>query len=124
MAFLASAEPPFWVPKKFAEAFPNEDLHSWISGHVYALEYFGGCPTVVVPDNTRTGVKRACRYEPDLNPTYGHHSGPPPKARDKAKVEAGVLVVELWIGAALRIPGGTGPSRRFKLAFIKLSFPP
>ncbi len=35
-----------------------------------ALEFFGGCPQLVVPDNTRTGVSRACRYEPDLNPTY------------------------------------------------------
>ena len=25
---------------------------------------------LVIPDNTRTGVNRACRYEPDLNRTY------------------------------------------------------
>jgi len=24
----------------------------------------------VIPDNTKTGVNRACRYDPDLNPTY------------------------------------------------------
>jgi transposase len=24
----------------------------------------------VVPDNTKTGVTKACRYDPDLNPTY------------------------------------------------------
>jgi transposase len=65
----------------------------------------------VVPDNTRSGVSRACRYEPDLNRTYHElamHYGVgvlptrPYKPRDKAKVETGVLVVERWILAALR----------------------
>lgn len=27
-------------------------------------------PKLVVPDNTKTGVTKACRYDPDLNPTY------------------------------------------------------
>ena len=66
---------------------------------------------MVVPDNTRTGVTRACRYEPDLNATYAEmakHYGMaviparPRKPRDRAKVEAGVLVVERWILATLR----------------------
>jgi len=65
----------------------------------------------VVPDNPKTGVVKACRYEPDLNPTYQemamHYSvgvlpARPRKPRDKAKAEAGVLVVERWIVAALR----------------------
>jgi transposase len=72
---------------------------------------FQGVPKLVIPDNPRTGVTRACRYEPDLNRTYHElamHYGVgvlparPYKARDKAKVEAGVLVVERWILAALR----------------------
>jgi hypothetical protein len=25
---------------------------------------------LLIPDNTKTGVSKACRYEPDLNPTY------------------------------------------------------
>jgi hypothetical protein len=29
-----------------------------------------GVTELLVPDNTRTGVSRACRYEPDLNPAY------------------------------------------------------
>lgn len=95
----------------FVEASLQQDVASWISVHVHALEYFGGSPAVVVPDNTRTGVTRACRYEPDLNATYAEmakHYGMaviparPRKPRDKAKVEAGVLVVERWILATLR----------------------
>jgi transposase len=71
----------------------------------------GGVPKLVIPDNTRTGVNRACRYEPDLNRTYHElamHYGVgvlptrPYKPRDKAKVETGVQIVERWIVAALR----------------------
>jgi len=63
------------------------------------------------PDNTRSGVNRACRYEPDLNRTYHElamHYGVgvlparPYKPRDKAKVETGVQIVQRWIVAALR----------------------
>ena len=66
---------------------------------------------LVVPDNTKTGVTKACRYEPDLNPTYSEmaaHYGVavlparPRKPRDKAKVENAVQVVQRWIVAALR----------------------
>ena len=31
---------------------------------------FGGIPALAVPDNTKTGVTKAHRYDPDLNPTY------------------------------------------------------
>ena len=71
----------------------------------------GGVPKLVIPDNTRTGVNRACRYEPDLNRTYHElamHYGVgvlptrPYKPRDKAQVETGVQIVQRWIVAALR----------------------
>ena len=35
-----------------------------------ALEFLGGAPTLLVPDNCKTAVLHPCRYEPDLNPTY------------------------------------------------------
>ena len=83
----------------------------WTGPHVHAFEYFGGVPRLLVPDNPRTGVSRACRYDPDLNPTYQEmamHYGVgvvparPYRPRDKAKVEVGVQIVERWIVAALR----------------------
>jgi transposase len=95
----------------YAEATRKRDLPSWIGSHVRALEYLGGVPAVLVPDNTRTGVHSPCRYEPDLNPTYrdfAEHYGTVViparvrKPRDKAKVETGVLLVERWILATLR----------------------
>jgi transposase len=73
--------------------------------------FLGGAPEIVVPDNLRSGVSKAHRYEPDINPTYQdmatHYgvAGIPARVRrpkDKAKAELGVQVVERWILAALR----------------------
>jgi transposase len=54
----------------YADATLKADLESWIGSHVRALDYIGGCPEIIVPDNLKTGVKSPSRYEPDLNPTY------------------------------------------------------
>jgi transposase len=54
----------------FAEATESQELSCWIGSHIRALEFMGGVPEAVLPDNVKTGVKQACRYEPDLNPTY------------------------------------------------------
>jgi transposase len=54
----------------YAEATWKRDLAGWIGSHVRALEFFGGVPAAIVPDNWKTGVKDPCYYEPDLNPTY------------------------------------------------------
>ena len=95
----------------YAEACWSQEMGCWIGAHVRTFEFMGGVPELVVPDNTRTGVSRACRYEPDLNPTYqemaAHYGvGVLParvrKPRDKAKVEVGVQIVQRWIVAALR----------------------
>lgn len=95
----------------YAEATWTQTLPDWIGAHVRAFDYIGGTTEVLVPDNLRSGVSRACRYEPDLNPTYAelaHHYGVAVlparvrKPRDKAKAESGVQLVERWILAALR----------------------
>ena len=95
----------------FAEATWTQTLPDWTASHVRAFEFFGGCPELVIPDNLRSAVSRAQRYEPDINPTYhdlADHYGVavlPARARrprDKAKVEVAVQVVERWILAALR----------------------
>ena len=95
----------------YAEAMADEQMEAWLGAHMHALEYYGGAPRLAIPDNTKTGVTKACRYDPDLNPTYQEmalHYGMgvvparPRRPRDKAKVESGVLVAERWILAALR----------------------
>jgi transposase len=95
----------------YAEPSWTQGLGDWIGSHIRAFEFFDGVPEIVVPDNLKSGVTKACRYEPGVNLTYeemAQHYGVavvparPRKPRDKAKVEAGVLVVERWILAALR----------------------
>ena len=72
---------------------------------------FAASPRWPFPDNTKTGVTKAHRYDPDLNPTYynfAQHCGfgivpaRPYKPRDKAVVENAVQVAQRWIVAALR----------------------
>jgi len=95
----------------YAEATWTQGLSDWVGAHTRAFAFFGGVSEIVVPDNLRSGVSRACRYEPDINPTYAElarHYGVAVvparvrKPRDKAKAESGVQVVERWILAALR----------------------
>jgi transposase len=95
----------------YAEASVSQTLPDWVGAHRRALEYFQCCPRVLVPDNLKSGVSRACKYEPELNPTYSdmaEHYGcavlpaRPRKPRDKAKVENGVLIAQRWILSVLR----------------------
>lgn len=73
--------------------------------------FLGGIPDVIVPDNLRAGIARACRYGPDVNRAYGDlaaHYGiavlpaRARKPRDKAKVETAVPIVERERLAPLR----------------------
>jgi transposase len=95
----------------YAEATWTQTLPDWIGSHVRTFAALGGIPALVVPDNLRSGISKAHRYEPDMNPTYqdmAQHYGVTVlparvrRPRDKAKVEVGVQVVERWILAVLR----------------------
>ena len=95
----------------YAEATWTQTLPDWVASHVRAFEFYGGCSELLIPDNLRSAVSRAHRYEPDINPTYhdlARHYGVAVlparvrKPRDKAKAEVGVQVVERWVLAALR----------------------
>jgi len=95
----------------FCEATWSQSLPDWIGSHVHALEQLGGVPALLVPNSLKSGVTRACFYDPELNPTYrdlATHYGTavfparPYRPKDKAKVEGGVLQVERWVLARLR----------------------
>ena len=95
----------------YAEATWTQALPDWIGSHQRCFNFLGGLPELVVPDNLRSGVTKAHRYEPDINPTYlemARHYGiaiVPARVRkpkDKAKAEVGVQIVERWILASLR----------------------
>ncbi len=95
----------------YAEATWSQQLEDWIMSHVRCFEFLGGVPEIVIPDNLKSGVHKACRYEPDLNPTYhqlsAHYNtaiipARPYKPKDKSKAEVGVQIVERWIMARIR----------------------
>lgn len=95
----------------YAEAVASQDLTDWIGVNTRMLEHFGGCPAIFVPDNLKSAVTRACRYEPVINRTFDDfaaHYGAvviparTAKPKDKAKVESGVLVAQRWLIARLR----------------------
>ena len=95
----------------FAEAVASQSLENWLGSHTWMLEFFGGVPRIIVPDNLRSGVSRACRYDPDSNPAYvqwaNHYRTVilptrPRKPKAKAKVEVGVQIVERSVLAVIR----------------------
>ena len=95
----------------YAEATFSQSLVDWIGSHVRAFAFFGGVTAQTVSDNLKSGVSKACFYEPAVNRTYAEmaaHYGTaivparPGKPRDKAKVEVAVQVATRWIVAKLR----------------------
>ena len=92
----------------YVEATLTQTVADWLAAHVRSLEYFGGVPRAIVPDNLKSGVRRPCRYEPDLNPSYqdfAEHYGVAilparvRKPRDKAIVAVGVQALIAQAGA-------------------------
>jgi len=95
----------------YVEATRTQKIADWIGSHVRCFEFLGGVPRDVVPDQLKSGVVGACRYEPSIQRTYeelAHHYGTtvlparPAHPRDKAKVERAVQIAQRWVIARLR----------------------
>jgi transposase len=95
----------------YAEATWTQGLSDWIGSHTRTFAFIGGVPAMVVSDNLRSGITKACFYEPAVNRTYAemaaHYNtaivpARPYRARDKAKVEVAVQVATRFITAKLR----------------------
>src|SRR5277367_946456 len=95
----------------WAEATWTQGLGDWIGSHTRAFVFYGGVAAMTVPDNLKSGVTKACFYDPEVNRSYAEmaaHYGTaivparPYKPRDKAKVEVAVLLATRWIIAKLR----------------------
>ena len=95
----------------FACATADQSMRSWLGSLARALSFYGGCSQLIVPDNPRSLVSEACRYEPKLNETvrdFARHyavsflPARPFAPRDKASAESSVQVVTRWILARLR----------------------
>jgi len=95
----------------YAEATWTQSLPDWIASHIRMLEQLGCVPRVLVPDNLKSAIRQACRYEPEATSTYqdmAAHYGcvvipaRPYRPKDKAVAETHVLVVQRWILARVR----------------------
>lgn len=95
----------------FAEATRTQQVPDFVGSVARALTFIGGVPNAIVPDQLKSAVTGACRYDPAIQRTtaeLGRHYGTtilparPRSPRDKAKVEAGVLVAERWLLARIR----------------------
>jgi len=95
----------------FALATWTQTTADWVGAQASALDFLGGSPRLIVPDNPKSAIAKACIYEPGVQRTYGDfaaHYGigvlaaRPGRPRDKAKVESGVQLVQRWILARLR----------------------
>ncbi|MBK7581922.1 MAG: IS21 family transposase [Myxococcales bacterium] len=95
----------------FSEATLTQKIADFVGSTIRGLEYFGASPEVLVPDQLRSAVRGPDRYDPLINETYldfaRHYElavipARPRKPRDKAKVEAAVLLAQRWIVARLR----------------------
>ncbi len=113
-AFFFVASLPF-SSMVFTKAFANMRQDAWNQAHADALEFFGGVPQMIVPDNAktathfrqerRTGAKGGAR-EVVVTKSYAalaDHYGTaivparPGKPRDKAHVERMVQVIETMV---------------------------
>ena len=95
----------------YAEATWTQGLADWIGSHTRCFALIGGVTVTVVSDNLKSGITKACFYEPAVNRSYAEMAAHydtaivparPYKPRDKAKVEVAVQVATRWIIAKLR----------------------
>jgi transposase len=95
----------------YVEATATQNTRDWLDAHANALEAFGCCPAALVPDNTKTAVIKACRYDPLVNRAFRdfaeHYQlavlpARVKKPRDKAGIEGHILVCQRRVRAALR----------------------
>jgi len=97
--------------KTYVRACESQRKEDFLSCIVRALNYFGGVPRVLVPDNLKSGVDKANPYEAEINRDLldlGNHydiavlPARSLKPRDKAWVERMVQIVYTRIYAPLR----------------------
>ena len=95
----------------FCEATRTQQTEDWLGSHRRMGDFYGGVTECWIPDNLKTGITQADRYEPEANLSYqdaAQHYGVsilPARVRkpqDKSKAEGSVCFVETQILAALR----------------------
>jgi len=88
----------------YTEATRSQDLGSWLMAHAHAFEAYGGVSELTVPDNLKSGVTKACNYDPELNRSYlelaRHYDtvvvpeGPPSPGQSRRRGRGAVLALQ------------------------------
>jgi transposase len=95
----------------FAEFTLKQKRSEFLSSQDRMFQFFGGVPTYLVIDNLKSGVFKAHRYDPDLNPVYcdyANHMGfavlpaRPSTPRDKPAIETAIGVIQRQFYAQVR----------------------
>jgi len=95
----------------YAEATLTQQVIDFVSSVSRTFAFIGGVTRAVVPDQLKSAVTTACRYDPAIQRTtaeLGRHYATtilparPRSPRDKAKVEVGVQIAERWLLARVR----------------------
>lgn len=95
----------------YAEATRTQQVADFVGSVVRALTFLGGAPRAIVPDQLKSAVIKACRYDPGVQRTTAELGryydttilpARPKSPRDKAKVEVGVQIAERWLLARIR----------------------
>ena len=96
----------------YVEATESQGQEYFITSCENALEFYGGVPRAIVPDNLKSAVTKSHRYEPKINAAFedfAEHYGTTIlparvyKPKDKALVEGAVKIVYGSIYASLRV---------------------
>jgi transposase len=89
----------------FAEFSLSQSSEDFLTSHVKMLNFFGGVAEAITPDNLKSAVTKAHRYDPILNPAYtrlasfyGFAVLPArvKKPQDKAIVERTIQIFQRW----------------------------
>jgi transposase len=104
----------------YSEATWTQGLADWIGAHVHAFEAIGGVPRLLVPDNTKVAVIKACLYDPQINRTYARRTTTPEyfrpvrgvrKTRPRSRTRCALSSAGFWgdcvIGSSAALPKST-----------------
>lgn len=95
----------------YVQAVASQKTADFLSALEGALRFMGGVPGAIVPDNLKAAVRRANRYEPQINPSladFALHFGISilparvGKPKDKPLVEGAVRILYQRVYARLR----------------------
>jgi len=54
----------------YAEFSLSQKSHDFLNSHIRMFDFFGETPATLAPDNLKSGVSKAHKYDPDINPAY------------------------------------------------------